>query len=73
MREFGDVCHVVKITALECDVGKRDECGVLIDGSFERGEIGRNVIVACADANDLMAIAKQFVRCPVGYIDQMEN
>ena len=51
MREFGDVCHVVKITAFECDMRKRDEGGLFIDGSFERGEIGCDVIILCTNSN----------------------
>ena len=64
MREFSDTLHIVKITALECDMRKRDERGIVIDGSFERGEIRCNVIIHRADAYNFMPLPSKSFTIP---------
>jgi len=43
MCEFGNRGHVVKIAAFENDMRERDQRRIIIDCSFERGEIRRDI------------------------------
>ena len=61
MGEVGDALHVVHVTAFEDNMRERDEHSVFVDGGFERGEVGRDVVVTGTDADDLVAIAKCLV------------
>jgi hypothetical protein len=61
MSEIGDALHVVHVSAFENDMRERDERSVFVDGGFERGEIGCDVVVACADADDFVAIAERLI------------
>ncbi len=61
MGEFGDAFHVVHVAAFENDMRESDERSILVDGGFECGEVGCDVVVAGADADDLMAIAERLI------------
>ena len=56
--EFGDALHIVNVAALEEDMRERDDGCVFVDGGFKLGNVRGDVVVGCADTNDLVAIAK---------------
>lgn len=59
--EVGDAFHVVHVAAFENDMREGNKRGVLVDGSFERGNVGSDVVVACTNADDLMTISKRLI------------